>query len=112
MPLLVVKRSGDRVPFDRERIVRGVSLAAKGRPLDVHALSALADRIEDSARVRGDEVTSEWIGLTVLAHLRAADEVTALRFASVYKGFTQVADFERELSLIKLDHAGDAGLIG
>lgn len=100
-PLVVVKRSGERSPFDRSKIVRGLALSAKGRPVEPAVFEAIADSVEDHARLVGAEVSSEWIGIGVLERLRGVDEVAALRFASVYKGFNDAADFERELSLIK-----------
>ncbi len=102
--LTVVKRTGDKTPFDRAKIVRGLTLAAKGRPLESAVLQLIADSVEDQARIEGPEVSSEWVGIAVLDQLRALDEVAALRFASVYKGFVDVADFERELTLIKREH--------
>ena len=101
--LIVVKRSGQRSPFDRTNIVRGLTLAAKGRPIEAAVFESIADAVEERARVEGAEVSSEWIGIAVLERLREVDEVAALRFASVYKGFTDAADFERELTLIKRD---------
>jgi transcriptional repressor NrdR len=98
-PLIVVKRSGDRVPFDRERILAGVDAAAKGRPLTPEQVDALADEVEQRYQGRG-EVSSEQIGLAVLERLRGLDDVAYVRFASVYKGFAEAADFERELSLL------------
>ena len=105
MPLVVVKRSGDRQPFEREKIVHGVESAAKGRPLDEGDVDALVEGVEEAARSEGGEVTSEWVGLAVLERLRQLDHVTCLRFASVYKGFTDIGDFEREVRLIKLDES-------
>ncbi|MFV0260464.1 MAG: transcriptional regulator NrdR [Acidimicrobiales bacterium] len=100
--LVVVKRSGERQPFDAGKIRRGVVKAARPRPVDDERLSAMADAIEESARAAGGEVTSEWVGLAVLDRLRVIDPVTCLRFASVYKDFNDIGDFEREVSLIKL----------
>lgn len=102
--LSVVKRSGLKAPFDRSNIIRGIRSAAKGRGLDEQVFESIADAVEDQARLVGTEVSSEWIGIAVLERLRSLDEVAALRFASVYKGFSDVADFERELSLIKREH--------
>jgi len=65
----------------------------------------VVEAVEDEVRLAGDLVSSEQIGLTVLHHLRRLDDVTALRFASVYKGFRGVEDFEREMTLIKRDQA-------
>ncbi len=102
-PVVVTKRSGSREPFCREKIIGGLSSAAKGRPLDSAFFGALACGVEEAARIEGNEVTSEWVGRAVLERLRSVDQVAALRFASVYKGFTEVDDFEREMSLIKCD---------
>jgi transcriptional repressor NrdR len=102
IPLMVVKRSGHREQFDRHKIVGGLTLAAKGRPIDAEVFEAMADDIEERARTGGGEVSSEWVGLAVLDRLRHIDHVACLRFASVYKGFTDIGDFEREVSLIKL----------
>lgn len=103
VPIVVVKRDGGREAFCRDKIVRGL-VSAKGRTGAVSPFDELATTIEEMARQEGGEVTSEWIGLMVLEHLRAVDEVAALRFASVYKGFTGVDDFEREMKLIKKVH--------
>lgn len=100
---MVVKRSGDREPFDRTKIVAGVAAAAKGRPLSEDALEALALEVEEAVRLEGVEVTSAQVGVAVLERLRRLDEVVYLRFASVYKGFGDAADFERELSLLAKD---------
>lgn len=99
-PLVVVKRSGDRVPFDRGKIEAGVAAAAKGRPVGDDQLAALASELEEHFRLLGGDVTSEQVGLAVLDRLRGLDEVTYLRFASVYKGFDAAADFEREAGLL------------
>lgn len=95
--LFVSKRSGDREPFDRAKIVTGLVLAAKGRPVAPETLDHVAVAVEDSMRLEGAEVTSEQVGRTVLEHLRSIDAVAAVRFASVYKEFDDLADFEREL---------------
>jgi transcriptional repressor NrdR len=101
VPLVVVKRSGEREAFDRDKIVRGLVSAAKGRPLGSEQFVELSLSVEEAARLEGSEVTSAWIGRAVLGRLRALDEVACLRFASVYKGFDDIADFEREAVLIK-----------
>jgi transcriptional repressor NrdR len=98
--LTVVKRSGDRAPFDRTKIHTGIEAAAKGRPLDAARISELTDQIEDQLRLLGGEVSSEQVGLAVLDQLREVDQVAYLRFASVYKGFDDPADFQREAGLL------------
>lgn len=101
LPLVVIKRSGDRVPFERAKIVGGVRAAAKYRPLTDAQLESLAATIEESFRLAGGgEVPSERIGLGVLEALRDLDQVAYVRFASVYKGFDDLADFEREMTLL------------
>jgi transcriptional repressor NrdR len=100
LPLLVVKRSGQRQPFDRSKIVAGLQAAAKNRPISVDQMAALALEVEELMRLEGSEVTTQQVGLAVLDHLRALDEVAYLRFASVYKGFADVGDFEREVGLL------------
>lgn len=98
--LWVTKRSGRREPFDRSKIAAGVWSAGKNRLVDRAAADALAAAVEDSVRLLGPEVTSERIGREVLERLRAVDEVAYLRFASVYKSFEGVGDFQRELGLL------------
>ncbi len=98
-PLWVTKRGGVREPFDRAKVVAGARSAAKNRPVDDDALNALAQEVEDA--LRGEpEVTSQQVGVAVLERLRQLDEVSYLRFASVYKGFEDVGDFEREVGLL------------
>ena len=101
LPLVVVKRSGDHMAFDRGRIMSGVESSAKGRPISGEQLEALALAVEDEARLSGGQVSTEQIGLAVLERLRELDEVAYVRFASVYKGFDEPGDFEREIGLLK-----------
>jgi len=100
VPLVVVKRSGAKEAFDRSKVVAGVRSAAKGRPVTVDQIEALATEVEDAMRLDGPEVTTAQVGLATLDALRTLDEVTYVRFASVYKGFGAAADFERELHLL------------
>jgi transcriptional repressor NrdR len=100
LPLLVVKRSGQRQPFDRSKIVAGLQAAAKNRPISLEQMAGLALEVEEAMRLEGSEVTTQQVGLAVLDHLRALDEVAYVRFASVYKGFADVGDFEREVGLL------------
>lgn len=98
--LWVVKRSGQREPFARPKIVQGVRAATKNRPVDPGAMEALAEAVEASLRALGPEVSSQQIGLAVLDRLRELDDVAYLRFASVYKGFEGIGDFQREAGLL------------
>lgn len=105
VPLTVLKRSGDRVPFDRTKIEAGVQAAAKGRPVSAEQLAALAADIEEQLRLEGPDITSEQVGLAVLDHLRELDQVAYVRFASVYKDFDDPADFQREIGLLTKETA-------
>ena len=96
-PLVVVKSDGTEQPFDRAKIVAGVALAVKGRPVDAMTIQTLASDVEDVVRLEGTQVTSERIGQAVLEQLARIDGVSALRFASVYKGFEDLADFQEEI---------------
>jgi len=101
VPLVVVKRSGDREPFDRMKIVVGLRAAAKSRPLSDDQLEGIAADVDDQLRLAGaGDVPSEQVGVLVLDRLRDVDQVTYMRFASVYKGFDDAADFEREAGLL------------
>jgi len=99
-PLWVIKRGGEREPFDRVKLVAGVRAATKNRPVSEGQLEDLAQQVEDALRGEGVELTSEQIGRAVLERLRDLDEVAYLRFASVYKGFEDIGDFEREVGLL------------
>lgn len=101
VPMVVVKSNGSRQPFDREKIVRGVAAAGKGRPVSLDQIHRLAEDVEDELRFADGDLTSERVGRAVLERLRTLDEVLYLRFASVYKGFDAASDFQRELSLLK-----------
>lgn len=97
-PLSVVKRSGERQPFDRAKVVAGLAAATKGRPVAAEQLDEVAAAVEEALRLEGPDVPSADVGRTVLEHLRGLDVVAAVRFASVYKEFDDLADFERELT--------------
>lgn len=100
LPLMVVKRSGDRVPFNRAKIESGIVSAAKGRPVTLEQIGELGAELENRLRAMGPEVSSEQVGLAVLEGLRDFDQVAYVRFASVYKGFDDPADFQREVRLL------------
>jgi transcriptional repressor NrdR len=99
VPLMVIKRSGVRQPFDRGKVIDGLRSATKNRPVTEEQLEVMARQVEDELR---DDVepSSEQVGLAVLERLRVVDEVAYLRFASVYKGFEGVDDFRREVGLL------------
>ena len=97
----VRKRSGEVEPFDASKVAAGVSAACKSRPVDPGQIAVLVADVEDALRSMGKEVTSDEVGLEVLLRLRALDEVAAVRFASVYKSFDNISDFEREIRLLQ-----------
>ena len=100
--LAVVKRSGVSEPFNRSKVVAGVRRACQGRPVDEDQLQKLAQQVEDAIRATGAaEVPSNEVGLAILRPLRELDEVAYLRFASVYRSFTSVADFEKEIAELR-----------
>jgi len=99
--LTVVKSHGGREPFDRKKLVAGLIAATTGRSVSSDQLDALALRVEESARLHGSAVSSANVGLAVLEELRTLDEVSYLRFASVYKDFDAASDFHRELELLR-----------
>src|SRR6476469_6941997 len=101
IPLTVTKRSGVKEPFDRAKLARGIAQAVVGRPIPDGTVDAMALELEDQLREQGPEVPSEAVGLAVLERLRALDPVSYLRFASVYKDFADIADFEAEVVLLQ-----------
>jgi transcriptional repressor NrdR len=104
--LMVRKRDGATEPFERDKVAAGIGKATKNRPVSPNELEEVVDRIEGRLRRKGPQVTSEQVGIEVLQQLRKLDEVAYLRFASVYKDFQELTDFERELgSLLKREPA-------
>jgi transcriptional repressor NrdR len=100
--LAVVKRSGVTEPFSRTKIANGVRKACQGRPVTEDALALLAQRVEDAVRSRGAaEIPSNEVGLAILGPLRELDVVAYLRFASVYRSFDSLGDFEREIETLR-----------
>jgi transcriptional repressor NrdR len=97
---MVLKRHGGRQPFDPAKVRRGVESALADRPVPKEAVDALVDRVEHLARL-ASEATTDDIGREVLAGLRDLDEVAYLRFASVYKDFQDIDDFEREVAALE-----------
>ncbi|NBR67294.1 MAG: transcriptional repressor NrdR, partial [Actinobacteria bacterium] len=102
-PLMVLKRSGNRQPFDRAKVADGIRSACKGRPVPDEMVEELAEAVEDDVRLEaaaGKDITSSLVGHCVLERLRTVDEVAYMRFASVYKNFDDASDFRRELALL------------
>ncbi len=95
-PLLIRKRAGATEPFDTGKLRAGIERSATGR-LDDATVHQLVVGVEEELRATGGEVASDRVGMAVLERLRALDHVAYLRFASVYKGFEDLSDFEREV---------------
>lgn len=98
--LMVAKRDGEREPYDRDKLLAGVRKAFGNREVAETDLRRFADRVESRLRRKGPEVTSRQVGVEVLQGLQKLDKVAYLRFASVYKDFQDIGDFERELDLL------------
>lgn len=95
---IVVKRSGTRQPFDRDKVRRGLELACRKRPVQPSQLDDIVRAIEQWAGTRGDrEIPSAELGERMMHHLHALDDVAYVRFVSVYRSFDTVAEFGRLL---------------
>ena len=93
-PVLVVKRSGERMAYHRAKVVLGVTKACEKRPVSLEQIEIIVDRVEQNlARAGRREVPSESIGRYVLEQLRDVDEVAYVRFASVYRSFQNINEF-------------------
>ena len=102
--LLIAKRSGALEPFSRAKVVSGVRKACQGRPVSEDDLALLAQKVEDTLRATGTaEIPAMEVGLAILGPLRELDEVAYLRFASVYRSFDTLDDFEAEIALLRAE---------
>jgi transcriptional repressor NrdR len=108
--LMIVKRSGVTEPFRREKVIAGVRRACQGRPVGEDALAQLGQQVEDAVRALGRaEVPAHEVGLAILGPLRDLDEVAYLRFASVYRSFESLSDFEAEIRRLRAERAPQDG---
>jgi len=106
--LIVIKRNGRRVPFDRDKLLRSVQIALRKRPVEPERVDQLVSKIVRELEGQGEsEVASEVIGETVMAHLRDLDDLAYVRFASVYRNFREAKDFEAALAELSADEAGE-----
>ncbi len=102
MQLVVVKRSGVVEAFSREKVIGGVRKACKGRPVTEQQLARLGQQVEESIRASGQaEVPAEQVGVAILGPLKELDPVAYLRFASVYRNYESVDDFETEIARLR-----------
>ena len=100
--LSIIKRSGATEPFSREKVINGVRKACQNRPVSDDDLALLAQRVEESLRSTGQaEIEAQEVGMAILSPLRELDEVAYLRYASVYRNFSSLEDFEGEIALLR-----------
>ena len=104
VPIMVIKKSKDREAFSRDKLLNGLLKACEKRPVPTDKLEALVDEIENTiANTLEREITSEQIGELVMAKLKNLDEVAYVRFASVYRQFTDINTFLDELNRLLTD---------
>src|SRR5437868_10751746 len=102
--LVVIKRNGRRVPFDRDKLMRSLAIALRKRPVDPERVEEMVSKIvRDLESIGESEITSETVGEAVMEHLRNLDDVAYVRFASVYKNFREPKDFEQALAELSGD---------
>jgi transcriptional repressor NrdR len=111
--LMVAKKTGRKAPFDRDKLLKSFEIALRKRPVDrdriERAVSGIVRRLESSGET---EISSEEIGLQVLEALKALDDVGFVRYASVYRDFSHVDDFEKILAEVAAKIARDPGADG
>jgi transcriptional repressor NrdR len=91
--LTVVKKNGEREPFDRDKLARSIAIACRKRDISPDRIDRLVSSIQRQLETRGDEVRAAEIGEAVMEGLKALDHVAYIRFASVYKDFSEPGDF-------------------
>ncbi|MEZ0069214.1 transcriptional repressor NrdR [Streptacidiphilus sp. MAP12-20] len=102
--LMVVKRSGVTEPFSRDKVITGVRKACQGRPVTEDALALLGQRVEEAVRSTGAaELSTHDVGLAILGPLKDLDLVAYLRFASVYRAYDSLEDFEAAIAELRDD---------
>jgi transcriptional repressor NrdR len=109
MPLMVRKKDGSTEPFERGKLLRGLVVATAKRPVEPHTLEALIDDIESELHnTMQYEVSAKQLGDMVLQRLLDLDKVAYIRFASVYKEFTDIDEFTAELKRVGRQGRGAA----
>ncbi|QEN87112.1 transcriptional repressor NrdR [Labrys sp. KNU-23] len=102
--LTVVKRSGRKVAFDRDKLSRSISTALRKRPVDEERVERLVNGLVRQIESLGEsEITSEQIGRIVMKGLKALDDVAYVRFASVYRNFSEAKDFTAVLDELSIE---------
>jgi transcriptional repressor NrdR len=97
--LTVIKKDGSRLPYDREKVIAGIQKACYKRPVSADQVQEVADKVEEDVfRSFDREVTSKFIGERTMRHLRTVDNVAYIRFASVYREFTDAGELIDEVT--------------
>jgi transcriptional repressor NrdR len=104
--LSVVKKDNTRVPYDRQKLISGLEKACYKRPISAAQIRSLADKVEEEIFRHSDkEVSSRFIGESIMDHLRLVDKVAYIRFASVYREFNAAEDFIDEASMTSTEYS-------
>ena len=99
--LYVVKKDSSRVPYDRDKVIGGLQKACYKRPVSAEQIQQIADKAEESIFQNFDkEVSSAFIGESIMNYLRMVDKVAYIRFASVYRDFSDAGEFIEEVSQV------------
>ncbi|WP_125709148.1 transcriptional regulator NrdR [Companilactobacillus zhongbaensis] len=107
-PLLVIKKNGNREEFRRDKLLRGLVRAAEKRPVTMDQMNAIVDKVENKIRATGEnEVKSQDIGEHVMKELADVDDVTYIRFASVYREFKDMSGFMNEVQEMMANDKSD-----
>jgi transcriptional repressor NrdR len=97
----IIKKDGRREPFDRDKILKGLKVACRKRPISIELIETAVDKIERELQERGvKEIKSTEIGERVMRELHELDEVAYVRFASVYRSFKDIGEFMSEVKVL------------
>lgn len=103
--LTVVKKNGEKMPFDRDKLTRSLTIALRKRPVDEDRVERIVNSIQRRLETLGEsEIPTKVIGEMVMDHLADLDKVAYVRFASVYRNFREAKDFEDFVGTIGDDH--------
>jgi len=111
--LYVVKKDNSRVPYDRDKVVGGLQKACYKRPVSAEEIQQIAEKVEEDIFKNFEkEVSSAFIGESIMKHLRAVDKVAYIRFASVYRDFEDAGELIEEVSEViqEAEYTGQARL--
>ena len=108
--LVILKNSGKKAPFDRDKLIRSIRIATRKREVDPDKIEQMVSGIVRRLEARGDtEIESAVLGELVMQGLQELDDVAFVRYASVYNNFKRVEDFEKFLGRMSHDHEGQSG---